>query len=101
MKNWSEYVFFIIVGILSIGLTIGITVFSVVPTSYIITNPTENQMQELLRGDSNNRIWVQDAHQVYQGSSIIIVTINTRNCETDRIESFLNQLGVNYEKQNK
>ncbi len=105
MKKWwneSGYIGIILVGVLFLVLSIwGTETYSTVLTPYTIINPTENQVKEILRGDIANRVYLKDAHQVYQGSSIIIVSLGTRKYETGRAETFLQQLGVNYERQNR
>lgn len=104
MRKWwneSGYTLVILLAVLALGLGIwGVETYGVTPTSYVVTNPTENQMKEILKGDPTNRVWFDDAHQVYQGSSIILVSLGTRNSERNRAETFLKEVGVNYEKKN-
>lgn len=89
----------VVVGLVTfVGLfAFGIVTFSVVPDVYVIKNPTQEQVEALLKGDPDNRVWFDDATQLYQGSSLIKMSFRARYFEGSKITEFLEEVGVEYE----
>lgn len=98
MRNATEGTMAIIILIVLISASIfGLLIFVTTPDIYAIKDPTREQVEILLRGDEANRVWFNDANQLYQGSSIIKFSFRARYFESDRIPEFLNKVGVKYE----
>ena len=64
---------------------------------YLLKNPTQAQVETLVKGNADDRVWFDDAVQVYQGSSLIKMTFRTRYFEGGRVLEFLDEVGVEYE----
>lgn len=98
MKNWIKDTLGVVVAVTACVLFVFLIVSSTTVTDmYTIKNPTQEQVETLVRGDPSNRIWFDDATQLYQGSSLIKISLRARYFESDRIPEFLNEVGVEYE----
>ena len=71
--------------------------FATRASTYIIENPTQEQVIQLAQADPQGRVWFQDATQLYQGSSLIKFVLRTRYWETEKVEQFLDKVGVSYQ----
>jgi len=69
----------------------------VVPDKYLVVNPSEEQVRQLLRGDPENRVWFEDANQLMGNKYMLEITYKARYWEGDRIAEFLEEVGVEYE----
>jgi hypothetical protein len=68
--------------------------YSVVESDYILKNPTEQQLEVVLKGDPAARVWFKDADQI--SPSLEKVALRTSNSERERGEHFLEELGISY-----
>ena len=95
MRDWMWGVLVFVV--LIIVMVVSASIFYSTPDVFIIKNPTQEQVEILVRGDPSNRVWFDDATQLYQGSSLIKISFRARYFEGDRIINFLDRVGVKYE----
>ena len=72
-------------------------IFSTQPETYLVTNPTESQVRQLIRGDPENRVWYSEINQVMGQTYMIEVTLKARTLEDEKIREFLDRVGVEYE----
>ena len=98
MRSWIKIPLGIMGFAASVGLvTLGVLAFATVSDVYVVKNPTQEQVEALIKGDPNNRVWFDDATQLYQGSSLIKISFKARFWEGSRIPEFFEEVGVEYE----
>jgi len=67
-------------------------------TSYLVINPTDEQILAIYEADEENRVWFDEAHQVRGNSSMLEVTFRSRRFEESRIVDFLESMDLEYIK---
>jgi len=96
LSEWWQLV--IIIGVVFVIVVSPIIYHSTASATYYIDSPTKEQMELIMEGNPEYRVWFNDAKRVYQGSSIIIVEMRVRVFEGERIPEFFDEIGVNYKR---
>ena len=93
MKDW---IWCILISAVVCAIFVPLLIFTTEIDMYAVKNPTQEQVEALIEGDPSNRVWFDDAAQLYQGSSLIKISFRARAFEGERIKEFLNKVGVDY-----
>ena len=94
MPSWLP---FVLVSLIMLAIFPPFVIFYLETSVYVIENPTQEQVLQLIEGDPDNLVWFEDAAQLYQGSSLIKVELKTRTFDDWRIDKFLDEVGVEYQ----
>ena len=94
MRNW--FIIAIVVVVVPI-FTLSMLIFSTRESTYIIENPTQEQVLQLTKADPQGRVWFEDTALVYQGSLLVKFVFSTRYFEIEKGRLFLDKAGVNYQ----
>ena len=96
---WGSWLgFSAVMVVVSVIVLLPAIIFSTQPETYLITNPTESQVRQLIRGDPENRVWYSEINQVMGQTYMIEVTLKARTLEDEKVREFLDRVGVEYER---
>ena len=96
---WDSTWKFVVLAVVVMNMLIlVILVFSTEPETYLVTNPTESQVRQLIRGDPESRVWYSEINQVMGQTYMIEVTLKARTLEDEKVREFLDRVGVEYER---
>ncbi len=73
-----------------------VLLFGTQVNTYILENPTTEQILAIVKGDLQNRVWYSEARYLLGSSALVEVDLRARIFEDDRINEFLDKLGVTY-----
>ena len=95
---WDSTWKFVVLAVVVVAMLFLIDLaFSTQPETYLITNPTEAQVKQLIRGDPESGVWYSEINQVMGQTYMIEVTLKARALEDEKVREFLDRVGVEYE----
>ena len=73
-----------------------VTILATEVDTYVLKDPTQEQMLTIIEGSSQDRVWYNGARYILGGSSLVEVDLRTRTFEDSRADKFLDEVGVEY-----